>query len=121
MAMIRRRIFLKSGRMMRSYKRHQGSSFMFELRHLLSKSWVFNNIKYTQDWPRGQSNKSSTSSGVMGVIERRDRRSSAEFDKTDRSPTDRPLCPRVARCSRSEACCSASSRVCYPFLALRLI
>ena len=32
---------------------------------MLAKSWFINNIKYTQDWQRGQSNKSSTSFGVM--------------------------------------------------------
>ena len=44
-AKIRGRIFLKSEGMMRYYKRHQGSSFMFG-----SRRWFMNNIKYAQDW-----------------------------------------------------------------------
>ena len=75
--------------MMRFDKHTRGVGFMFGLRHVLAKPWFINNVKYVQEWPRGQSNKSSMGSRVMcsyaeswGVMERRDRRCSMESDKT---------------------------------------
>ena len=65
-ANIRGQIFLKSGGMMRSDNNTQRVRFVFGLRRVLTKPWFINNIKYTQDWPKGQSNKSFTSSGVIG-------------------------------------------------------
>ena len=52
--------------MMRFDKHTQGVGFVFRLRHVLAKPWFINNVKYIQDWPRGQLNKSSTSYGFMG-------------------------------------------------------
>ena len=67
---------VKSEGMMRSDKHHQGVRLVFRLRHFLSKSWAFNNIKDTQDWPKRASKqvlyKFKKSARVM---ERRDRQS----------------------------------------------
>ena len=54
---------------MRFDKHTQRVGFLFGLRHMLAKPWFINNIKYIQDWLRGQSNKSSTSFGVIGSLE----------------------------------------------------
>ena len=52
-AKIRKRILFKRGGMMRSEKHHQGNQFMFGPRHMQAKAWMINNIKRTQDWPKG--------------------------------------------------------------------
>ena len=65
MAKIRGRIFLKSREMMGSGNHTQGVGFVFEWRHVLAKPWFINNVKYVQDWQRGQSNKFSTSFEVI--------------------------------------------------------
>ena len=54
--------------LMRSGKHTQGVGFVFGLRHVLPKPWFIKNVKYVQDWLRGQSNKSFTSSGVIGSL-----------------------------------------------------